>query len=88
MQFYSKQARYKQLVAAKEGKYRMVAKSRESRETEEERQLQKLRSLQTVVEKLLSDFPDTHDQLNTVAAALTARLARQEEQIMTEVEAA
>ena len=85
-EFYSGQARYKQLVPAKDGKYRMVAKTKESREAERERQLEKLRSLQAVVDKLETDFPATRDHLQTVSASLNARLSeRQQRQKVVEV---
>ena len=73
--FYSEQARYKQLVTAKEGKYKMLARSKEGRQTERQRQLSKLRSLQSVVEKIKADFPATQEYLNTVATSLSARLS-------------
>lgn len=76
-EFYSGQARYKLLVAARDGKYRMVAKSKESRESERDRQLEKLRSLQAVVNKLETDFPATRDHLHMVSASLSARLNEQ-----------
>ena len=40
------QAKVKYLSAAKEGKYRLVSKSREGREAELQRQQEKLQSLQ------------------------------------------
>ena len=81
-EFYSGQARYKQLVAAKDGKYRMLAKSKESRGAERERQLEKLRSLQAVVNKLESDFPATRDHLQTVSASLSARLSELRQKVV------
>ena len=77
-EFMSGQARYKQLVAAKEGRYRMVAKSREAREAERERQLEKLRSLQAVVDKLQADFPGTREHLQSMTASLKTRLTDQQ----------
>ena len=74
----SGQARYKQLVAAKEGRYRMVAKSREAREAERERQMEKLRSLQAVVDKLQTDFPGTREHLQAVDTSLKNRLDDQQ----------
>ena len=81
-EFYSGQSRYKQLVAAKDGKYRMLAKSKESRGTERERQLEKLRSLQAVVNKLETDFPATRDHLQTVSTSLNARLSEQRQKVV------
>ncbi|CAI8056769.1 Coiled-coil domain-containing protein 40 [Geodia barretti] len=85
-ELYSEQAKYKQLVAAKDGRYRLMAKSKEGREVEEERQLQKLRSLQAVVDKIRTDFPATQEYLQTVSVSLSARLSRQ--QRVEEVETA
>ena len=56
-----------------------MAKSKESREAEQERQLQKLQSLLAVVDKIKTDFPATQDYLQTVSVSLAARLSRQEE---------
>ena len=84
-EFYSGQARCKQLVAAKEGKYRMLAKTKEGRGAERERQLEKLRSLQAIVNKLEEDFPDTQESLQTVSASLSARLSKQQTERVVEV---
>ena len=87
-ELYEGQARYKQLMAAKEGKYRMVAKSKEGRDAERERQLEKLRSLQAVVNKLETGFPVTQDHLQLMSASLSARLSRQETRTQKVVETA
>lgn len=73
--FYSGQARYKHLVAAKEGRYKMVFKSQEARETERKRQLEKLKSLLAVVEKLETDFPASREHLQNVSVSLKSRLS-------------
>ena len=78
-EFYSGQARYKQLVAAKDGKYRLLAKTKENRDAERERQFEKLKSLQAVVDKLITDFPATQEYLQTVSVALNARLTTNED---------
>lgn len=78
-EFYSGQARYKQLAAAKDGKYRMLAKTKENRETERKRQIEKLKSLQAVVDKLSTDFPATQEYLQTVSVTLNARLTTNED---------
>ena len=77
-EFVSGQARYKQLVAVREGRYRMLAKSKAAREAERERQLEKLQSLQAVVNKLHTDFPDTQEDLKTVTSALERKLDDQQ----------
>ena len=66
----------------------MVAKTKESREAERERQLEKLRSLQAVVEKLETDFPSTREHLQTVSASLKSRLTEQQQQRQKIVEVA
>ena len=76
--FLSGQARYKQLVAVREGRYRMLTKSKAARKAEWERQLEKLRSLQAVVDKLQTDFPDTQEDLKTVTSALKRKLDDQQ----------
>ena len=58
----------------------MMAKTKESREAERERQLEKLKSLQAVVEKLETDFPSTREHLQTVSASLKSRLTEQQQQ--------
>ena len=75
-EFYSEQAKYKQLVAAADGKYRMLAKSGEGREAERQRQLRKLSSLQTVIDKIKTNFPATSDYLQTVSHSLEAQLSK------------
>ena len=66
-------------MAAKDGKYRMLAKTKDNRVAERERQFEKLRSLQAVVDKLITDFPATQEHLHTVSVSLTARLNKQEQ---------
>ena len=70
----SRQAKLKYLNAAKEGKYRLLCKSQDSRETEWHRQQEKLQSLQAIIGKLESDFPSYMDQLKHVSTSLKSRL--------------
>ena len=77
-ELYCEQAKYKQLVGAKDGQYKLLAKSKDTRDAERERQLQKLRSLQDVVDKIQTDFPATQEYLGTVSVSLNARLTEQE----------
>ena len=70
----SRQAKLKYLNAAKEGKYRLLCKSQETRETEWHRQQEKLKSLQAIMGKLESDFPSYMDQLKHVSTPLKSRL--------------
>ena len=70
----SRQAKLKYLNAAKDGKYRLLCKSQETRETEWHRQQEKLKSLQAIMGKLESDFPSCMDQLKHVSTSLKSRL--------------
>ena len=70
----SRQAKLKYLNAAKEGKYRLLCKSQDTRETEWHRQQEKLKSLQAIMGKLESDFPSYLGQLKHVSTSLKSRL--------------
>ena len=70
----SSQAKVKYLNAAKEGKYKMVSKSQEARETEWQRQQEKLRSIQAIVERLEEDYPASDSQLRPLSISIRSRL--------------
>lgn len=72
----SSQAKVKYLNAAKDGKYKMLSKSQEARETEWQRQQEKLRSLQAIVERLEEDYPSSESQLRPLSLSLRSRLAQ------------
>ena len=71
----SSQAKVKYLNAAKEGKYKMVSRSNEARETEWQRQQEKLRSVLVIVERLEEDYPESDSQLKPLSLAIKSRLA-------------
>lgn len=72
----SSQAKVKYLNAAKDGKYRMLSKSNEARETEWQRQEKKLHSIQAIVERLEEDYPANESQLRPLSLAIKSRLAQ------------
>lgn len=72
----SSQAKVKYLNAAKDGKYRMLSKSNEARETEWQRQEEKLHSIQAIVERLEEDYPANESQLRPLSLAIKSRLAQ------------
>ena len=72
----SSQAKVKYLNAAKDGKYKMVCKSQESREAEWQRQVEKLRSIQAIVERLEEDYPGSESQLKPLSLSLKSKLAQ------------
>ena len=72
----SSQAKVKYLNAAKEGKYKMVSRSNEARETEWQRQQEKLHSIQVIVERLEEDYPASESQLRPLSLAIKSRLAQ------------
>jgi len=74
------QAKLKYLNAAKDGKYRLLSKSRDACETEWQRQQDKLQSLQAIVGKLESDFPSCKDQLRYISSSLKSRLVETQRQ--------
>lgn len=73
----SSQARVKYMIAAKDGKYKLLQKTREGRESEWERQQEKLRSLQAILERLEADFPGCHSQLRNMSMSVKSRLSHQ-----------
>ena len=72
----SSQAKVKYLNAAKEGKYKMFSRSNETRETEWQRQQEKLHSIQAIVERLEEDYPVSESQLRPLCLAIKSRLAQ------------
>ena len=72
----SSQAKVKYLNAAKDGKYKMVCKSQESREAEWQRQVEKLRSIQAIVERLEEDYPASESQLKPLSLSLKSKVAQ------------
>ena len=70
----SSQSKVKYMTAAKEGKYRLLNKSEESREAEWQRQLTKLQSLQAIVEQLQDNFPNCGGKLRNIALSIKSRL--------------
>lgn len=72
----SSQAKVKYLNAAKDGKYRMLSRSNEARETEWQRQQEKLHSIQAIVERLEEDYPANGSQLRPLSLAIKSRLAQ------------
>lgn len=72
----SSQAKVKYFNAAKEGKYKMVSRSNEARETEWQRQQEKLHSIQTIVERLEEDYPMSESHLRPLSLAVKSRLAQ------------
>jgi mevalonate kinase len=72
----SSQAKVKYLNVAKDGKYRMVSRSNEARETEWQRQQEKLHSIQAIVERLEEDYPASGNQLRPLSLAIKSRLAQ------------
>lgn len=69
------QAKVKYLTAVKEGKYKLLNKSAEARDTEWERQVTKLQSLKEIVERLQSDFPACEGQLRNLSLAIKSKLS-------------
>ena len=76
IELLSSQAKVKYLNAAKEGKYKMVSKSRQARETEWQRQQEKLCSIQAIVERLEEDYPTSESQLRPLSTSIRSRLAQ------------
>ena len=72
----SSQAKVKYLNTAKDGKYKMVSKSQESRETEWQRQVEKLRSIQAIVERLEEDYPASESQLKPLSISVRSKLTQ------------
>ncbi len=71
------QSKVKSLTAAKEGHYRVTSKSLESCEAERSRQVDKLQSLQGILENLLQDFPAARTELQNMLLSVKARVAPQ-----------
>ena len=76
VELLSSQAKVKYLNAAKEGKYKMVSKSQETREAEWQRQQEKLHSIQAIVERLEEDYPASESQLRPLCISIRSRLAQ------------
>jgi len=79
------QAKLKYLNAAKDGKYRLLCKSRDAYEAEWQRQQDKLQSLQAIVGKLESDFPSCKDQLRYISSLKSRLVETQRHQKEIEV---
>ena len=62
--------------AAKEGKYKLLNRTKEGREGEWQRQQEKLRSLQAILERLESEFPATRSQLRNLSLSVKSRLTQ------------
>lgn len=84
-EFLSSQSRVKYLTAAKEGKYKLFNKTGESRETEWQRQVAKLQSLQDIVDRLQSDFPAREGTLRNMALSIKSKLVNAMPQTPKEV---
>ena len=72
----SSQAKVKYLTAAKEGKYKMVCRTQETRETEWQRQQEKLHSIQAIMERLEEDYPANESQLKPLSLSIKSRLVQ------------
>lgn len=70
----SSQSKVKYLTAAKEGKYKLLNKTEESRDTEWQRQMSKLQSLQAIVERLQDDYPAHGGQLRNLSISVKSKL--------------
>ena len=70
------QAKVKYFNAAKDGKYKMVSRSQEARDTEWQRQQEKLHSIQAIVERLEEDYPASESQLRPLALSLRSKLSQ------------
>ena len=73
----SSQARVKYMNAARDGKYKLLNKTKEAREGEWQRQQEKLRSLHAILERLESDFPTCRSQLRNMSMSIKSRLSSQ-----------
>ena len=76
----SSQSKVKYLTSAKEGKYKLLHKSSESRDVEWQRQVSKLESLGDIVERLQNDFPDCQKDLRNISLSIKSKLASNTQQ--------
>ena len=78
----------KSLTAAKEGRYKLVCRTAESCEAEWTRQLDKMQSLQAILEHLVEDFPSARTDLQNTLLSIKARVAPQgtTEHVQTETQ--
>lgn len=70
----SSQAKVKYMNAAKDGKYKLLVKTKEGREKERQRQQEKLQALQAITERLEIDYPEYRSQLRNLSVSLKSRL--------------
>ncbi len=80
-ELFSHQSKVKYLTAAKENKYKLLSKGKESCEEEWQRQLMKLQSLQVIVERLEEDFPSCGGQLRNISLSIKSQLANNSMQV-------
>ena len=71
----SGQSKVKSLMAAKEGKYKLMTRSAEGCEAERQRQISKLQSLQGIMECLQEDFPSCDRELQNLSLMVKCRLS-------------
>ena len=70
----AEQAKVKYLNSARDGKYKLVSKTKEGREAEWQRQQDKLHSLHSITERLEGEFPSQSGQLRNLSLSLKSRL--------------
>ena len=77
IEFILSQFNVKSLMAASEGKYKLITKTLEGCEAEWQRQVIKLLSLQGIVERLHEDFPTYGRDLLLLSLMIRSRLSSQ-----------
>ncbi len=82
----SSQTKVKYMNSARDGKYKLLSKTKESREGEWQRQQEKLNSLHAILERLESDFPTCQSQLRNMSMSIKSRLSQNSGSIHKETE--
>ena len=69
----AKQQRMKYYQQAKDGRYTMLCRSDAATEAEQNKQEQRVQSLNTIVDRLNQEFPHTQPTLRRATLSLTSR---------------